>query len=170
MKYLLSSSAVRPLIRAFISDQVETVVIKGEHGPVRINKADFNDKEHTLHKANKTHDENGVPRKQSSETIDGNSPTGQVVEQNDDERKERERIAAMNLGVVQEGMRFFIVDMNADGKRVDDVKGIDKNGYESNKQAWDELFTVRTRATAPVATNDVNVEANADPKAKPKKK
>lgn len=57
------------------------------------------------------------------------------------------RISAMNFAVVTTGKgkaaKYFIVDMVNGGKPVEDVPGIDKDGYASNKAAWDALYLVQ---------------------------
>lgn len=148
-------------VRAFMNDFVETVVIQGEGGPVRINKVDYNETKHKLHKANKTHDENGIARKIADDTKPGTGkndgggatkPTSTTVELSADVLAEHARINAMKFGVLEENDKFYVVDANNENKRVESVDGIDnKKGYKSNAEAWKAVFAVQARVATGAA-------------------
>lgn len=58
------------------------------------------------------------------------------------------RINAINFAVITTGKgkaaKYFIVNTLDEGKPVEGVPGIDKDGYANNKDAWDALYRVQT--------------------------
>lgn len=155
--FLASTIIASFAVRAFMSDLLETVVIIGDDGPVRINKSEFDDKKHKLHKANKTHDENGIARKTVSADETKFSGVGNNGKNNGDvlnaeQLAENARITAMKFGVMEDNNKFYVVDANNENKRVEAVEGIDnKKGYKTNADAWKAVFEVQAvvnKATA----------------------
>lgn len=175
-RHLLMSTAIARMIApiAFMSvDTTDTVIINTDNGPVRINKADYNEKDHTLHELNGTSiptpDQsgpqpvpplNGPPANvepahnttpqggASAVGIQANTPAAPtVVEPMITDPEIVARISAMNFAVITTGKgkaaRYFIVNTLDDGKPVEGVPGIDKDGYTDNKAAWDALYRVQ---------------------------
>lgn len=156
-RFMLTSTIINVFaVRAFMSDSLETVTIVGDNGPVRINKSEFDEKKHKLHKANKTHDENGIAR--NSVNADEPKPgagngknSGGDVPKSDaltvEQLAENARINAMKFGVMADDNKFFVVDANDENKRVENVDGIDnKNGYKKSADAWKAVFAVQGMA------------------------
>lgn len=144
-----------------LSNAADVVVIVTDNGPVRINKSDYDPKQHTLHQANETHDANGVlinQPKSASEfpTIaEGMAISSPVVPRELTEMDRR--IIAANLGVMQDNKRFYIIEGN---EKVTNIDGIDPNGYKTNKLAWEALLAVKNRATeAEKAANEAAEKA-----------
>lgn len=124
-------------------------VIKTENGPLRINASDFKEGEHELHVADEQYDEHGVlraaaqpeftpPRRDvktitTTETNNDGSVTGRSYD---------------TLGVMQKKNKFFIVDGANGGKPVEDVEGIDPEGYASNQDAWNVLLGIKSNSAA----------------------
>lgn len=171
MKYLMSAVVAALTVRAFgngpsaigmaidTNESAETVTIKTANGPVRINKSDYNEDEHTLfEKETKTHNEDGTAKNPEP------GPSG-VTALSAEETELRNAIAELHLGVVQEGVKFFVVNQEADGSVVGKLNvnskgkpnpenkwefpGIDPKGYETNKEAWEATFKLKGLVTPP---------------------
>lgn len=164
------------------ADSERVVMVQGADGePMRMNQVDFDrdqsdegEKQFSLHADHEKYDENGelLPQhrneakqeRRNGETgQDGNDVSGHGAELTDEEKARAKRIASTNFGVMQEGKKFYVVDMNAEGKRIEDLRGINPKGYKSNKEAWDAVMIVRTEAAEqnPMpATNPANQDAN----------
>jgi hypothetical protein len=124
-------------------------VIKSENGPVRINASDFIEGEHELHVADEQYDEQGVlraaaepeftpPRRNVKATTTITTDTGNNGAE-----------AGPNydkFGVMQKKNKFYIVDGANGGKPVDDVEGIDPDGYASNQDAWNVLLSIKSNS------------------------
>lgn len=157
---LLASTIITGfIVRAFMSDLLETVVIAGDDGPVRINKSEFDEKKHKVHKANKTHDENGVARKvnNADETKLGATKGGGDAPKSDaltvEQIAENARINAMKFGVMEDGGKYYVVDANNENNRVENVDGIEnKKGYKTNADAWKAVFAVQAAVNKGTAT------------------
>jgi hypothetical protein len=167
-------------------DDAKVVMVKGADGePLRIDATEFErdqsdegEKNYELHPDHEQYDHNGIminpnTNEPGNEPMPGQSPDDAKANMIDnpnnqnttsltgEDRVRADRIAAINFGVVQEGKKFFVVDMNNEGKRIDDVEGINPKGYKSNKEAWDALFVVRTEATNITPVTDANKQTDA---------
>lgn len=156
-KILLSSSALVNLVAVFATGDPETVVIKSDNGPVRINKSDYNEKEHTLHEADRTHDADGVERT-NPDKVDPNNPPQAIQGANkarqpktaktDDDNAaaaKDQRIIDADLAVIDDDKRFYVIDKKNNNQHVE-IDGIDAKGYKTNKEAWEVLLRVRKEA------------------------
>lgn len=141
------------------SDVCETVTIKTPNGPVDINATDYNPKVHKLHeKETKTHNADGTAKVPDE---GGNAMSAE-------DAALRKRIAETTLGVSQEGVKFFVcvtapdgsvirhVNMTEDGKPMkkneQEFPGVENKGYDNSKDAWDQVFRLRTMASEVAAT------------------
>lgn len=150
MKNLLSFTA---FARAFMSDICETVLVKGDNGPVRVNKSDFDAdqakggaKLFTLHKETKAEEDAGLTAPQ---------PTGATATPVDPALTIPPAPSAPDLGgaavppanpapnqylAMKDGKKFFVV--NAAGERAE-IDGINnKDGYATEQDAWNAILTI----------------------------
>lgn len=159
MNRFLSSTIISRAPVAFNAMEVPTVAIKTDNGPVRINMTDYDPKTHELHKADDTHDDQGILRKPLAAPApdapaDGSAPAAPsepVVELTAEQIALNDRINSAKLGVIQQGSKFYIVDSNEPTAPIMDIPGINPKGYKSNKDAWDALFAVQATAKAGTA-------------------
>lgn len=111
--------------------KIETVMIETDNGPVRINKADYNEETHKLHKPTKKEEKAEQDAREA--TNDPNTPN-----QTD---QPTQRLVA------KKGKRYFIVDQHGADVKAD---GVDPNGYETEADAWKAAMPAA--AGAPNAT------------------
>ena len=129
---LLIASAMCGVAAAFMSDAVETVLIKGADGqPLRINATDYNPDVH--------------------ETVDWQvddapavvtpvAPTGPAS------------LPQMVLAKSGTGAKAKFIVTNTDGAPITDVVGIDTAGYADEPTAWAAITAAITAAGANVAS------------------
>jgi len=128
------------------------VVIKTANGPVRIDAPDYDETKHELHVADEHHDADGVARSKPvalTGTIEATPsevaaiarimapPTNAAPARNFDA-----------FGVLQNKKKFFIVDGANGGKVVDDVEGVNPQGYDTNTDAWNVLLALKAKPAA----------------------
>jgi hypothetical protein len=155
MKRFLLASVAALVGRAFMSDTVEVVTIKGKGGhPVRVNKADF-DKDQASDKP--TMHEHKDEAEQSTgaltdTTFDTGLPPvaapaapdfsggGEVTPPVVDPRKDAvaPTVPSPNQRLVsKEGRKFFVVDGTGTKLEID---GVDKDGYKTEGDAWNAIM------------------------------
>lgn len=146
MRYL--ASIILSCAPLAFNSEVRTVTIKTDNGPVRINHSDYDPKEHKLHEdsepATPLPPNAGLMQQPPSE----GEPKSVAMKPPTVAEGANERIANGKFGVMQDGGKFYVVDINANNARVTDIKGINKNGYAENKPAWDALFALGYVASA----------------------
>lgn len=145
---------------AFMSDVVETVVIVTDNGPLRINKSDYNEKEHKLHKPKKNEEplQEGitattvVPVPAGASMVPTPSTPASLVPNADNnvqpvavpgafptpaapqQTPQTVTATAESRLVMPIGKKFFVV--NANGEKII-ADGIDsEHGYKSEADAW----------------------------------
>jgi hypothetical protein len=131
-----------------MNDATDVKVIKSENGPLRINASDFKEGEHELHVADEQYDEHGVLRAAAEPEFTPprrNVKATTTTETGSNNGTEAGRTYD-TFGVMQKKNKFFIVDGANGGKLVDDVEGIDPEGYASNQDAWNVLLTVKSKS------------------------
>ncbi len=133
------------------------VVIKTANGPVRIDASDYDETKHELHVADEHHDADGVARSKFT------APAGPIKATPSEvaaiakimapatETTQTNAAPARNFdafGVLQNKKKFFIVDGANGGKVVDDVEGVNPQGYDSNTDAWTVLLALKAKPAA----------------------
>lgn len=183
IKSILCASTAFSIARlsAFMpNDHIDVVIVEGADGqPLRINKDDFDAdqaedgaKQYKLHSDADKYNSNGElmandrsTDRNASENIPATqSPTDAKANIMNNPDNQNTGTAATNFGVVQEKRKFFVVDMNNEGKRIDDLDGIDAKGYKDAKAAWDAVFHVRTEAATVTPVAPANADADGDGK------
>lgn len=130
MKNLIIKTLLKAM--AFYSgSEVETVTISTKNGPVRINKSDFNEKEHKLHRPTKkeleatdakfTDEEIGEKKPETSEP----APVPSEVKGTADIQSRK----VMKNGKRGAASKWIVV--NSNGTPVDELE------YDTEKEAWD---------------------------------
>lgn len=156
MKRLLASTAAIHLPLVFMSDAVPTVTVMMDHGPVQINRDDYNEERHGAIFAG-DHEYNADGTRRDANPITPSAPGftrgDEKIAASDDGGK----VELGNLGV-RPGKKkgkdtFTVIDTNT-GQPVA-MEGIDAKGYASNADAWKAI----TDAQAAAQTRD---EQNGD--------
>lgn len=156
---LLASTALAATTIAYMSEIVDTVTIKGENGPVRINASEFDPKKHKL----AAEDKDEVPITQTNTFVapveppvpasapimnDGNmhlgahrantdtthpNPDGDRPVALDPPQPPAEASNTVQRQVAKFGSKYFVVDST--GEKIE-ADGIDKDGYKKEEDAW----------------------------------
>jgi hypothetical protein len=150
------------------SDVCETVTVKGKHGPVTMNKSEYDEnpkKFGPIFEGDAKHNADGtakLTKKQQAEAAD--DPNTITAE----DKALAERIEAANFGVIQDGKRYYIALQHADGsldrkanyapdgmdensKEAKEFENefptIERDGYKSSKEAFTAIQITKTQAT-----------------------
>lgn len=139
MLRLYASMAVT-MIAAFMSELCETVTIKTENGPVRINKTDFDETKHELDT------EANLPSVEPANAAPVMDPAISLAPSPSAVAPVAPAIPAPGqLGVKKDGKKFYVVQAS-DGVNVEDRDGIDKAGYPDEATAWAAVMALTPTA------------------------
>ncbi len=126
------------------TDTCETVLINSANGPVRINKSDFVEGEHKLHRMNAEEKAEAARPAVTANTIPQLAPGLELPPAPSAPNMGEGGAAAPQTPspdqklVTKEGKKFFVVDVT--GTKVTGVEGIDEKGYATEKEAWDAVL------------------------------
>ncbi len=119
-----------------MSDILETVIIKSENGPIRINKRDFKDGVHELH-------DEGMFTPSQPAPVMGATGSGTILPNANAQGE------TPQLGVIRKKKLFFVADPTT-GNEIN-IPGIDPAGYPSNEAAWAAIFALNKPPETPAA-------------------
>lgn len=152
MKYLLSS-VVLLCVPAVFDGACEVVTVMREHGPVQINKHEYNEeRDGEIFKGDMKWNADGTLR--AADPVAPSAPSALMTATNENATTVPATVHIGNLGVLPRGKgrkeRFFIVDTTNPGHHVE-MDGINSDGYETNEAAWKAITDIQMKAqTAPV--------------------